>query len=155
MRLAIGSTAVAALVLVASIDAAHACSCLPPRPPLEELAARDAVFSGIVLSQVLDPTGMRPLRFVKFEVSNCWKGGITGIVEVSTRSDEAACGRSFTDGIEYLVYASVSGNELHTFLCDRTRRMTNAQVDLAALGPPTCTTAIALSTWSSLKRLYD
>jgi hypothetical protein len=53
---------------------------------------------------------------------------------VLTPRSSAACGYSFTEGEEYLVYASGRGLRLRTGLCSGTKRLSEAQADLAILG---------------------
>jgi len=151
MRIAIVLAATAALL--AAADPARACRCLPPPPPLEELADSDAVFSGTVAAVELDETGL--VRHIKFEVANCWKGGVGALVEIQTSASGASCGRGFVIGVEYLVYATGPGGALHVSLCDRTKRLEFAQEDLGALGEPHCTTPVLPNTWSGMKRIYE
>jgi len=145
--------ATAAAVLGFS-DAAHACRCAPPSPPLKALEASNAVFSGTVTAVELDVTGRWPVHRIEFDVALCWKGGLGAKVEVQTPNSSAACGRDFVVGVEYLVYAA-GGGSLNTNLCDRTGRLEFAQEDLDALGPPLCTTPVESSTWSAIKRIYE
>jgi hypothetical protein len=152
MRIAIALAATAALL--GPVDLSLACSCTPPPSPLQELAESDAVFSGTVTTVELDESGLVPVRRIKFDVAQCWKGGIGSQIEIRTRDSEAACGRHFTFGVEYLVYAAGTATSLHTHLCDRTRRLAFAQEDLDQLGQPHCTTTADPATWSATKRIY-
>lgn len=114
----------------------HACSCIQPGPPSEELAQSTAVFSGTVVSvreyerkgdilSSMDPTT------VEFEVSRVWKGHDHQTMYLTTARDEGSCGFTFAEGEEYLVY---SANGTQVFLCSRTRELSRAADDLAALG---------------------
>lgn len=122
-----------------------ACSCLPPKPPLEAAADAAAVFQGRVtkVEQVRGSTGAESKR-VTMQVSKVWKGNVTAETLVYTANDSAACGISFQQGTEYIVYASVAdgtdvsgtpANSFVTGLCDRTSPIAEASDDLAALGP--------------------
>lgn len=153
MRLAIALAATAALL--GSAAPTLACRCAPPPSPLQELAESDAVFSGTVTAVEVDASGLVPVRRVKFDVAQCWKGGIGSMIEVQTNESEAACGRHFTLGVAYLVYAVGPRTGLHTHLCDRTSPIQFAQDDLDQLGEPHCTTAIEPGTWSGIKRVYE
>jgi hypothetical protein len=113
-------------------SAARACSCLPPPPPGEALGNALAVFEGRAADVVEEE---RQHRF-SFEVSRVWKGDVGPQTHVITASDSAACGRGYTLGETYLVYA-YRGQDggLADGLCTRTRERSHALEDLAALGP--------------------
>jgi hypothetical protein len=122
--------AVTALSLAPS--AARACSCLPPPPPGEALDNAAAVFEGRVTGVVLEG---RQQRF-SFDVIQTWKGDVDAHAEITTASDSAACGRSYTTGQIYVVYAYRGPDgALADGLCTRTRERERALEDLAALGP--------------------
>ena len=55
-------------------------------------------------------------------------------VRVLTNSSGAACGRKYTKGGTYLIYASMRDNAIHDSLCSRTRTLESATDDLAVLG---------------------
>ena len=153
MRFAIALAATAALLV--SIDPAHACRCIPPPPPLEELAQSDAVFSGTVTAVEVDATGLVPVKIATVVVAQCWKGDVAGTIRISTPASGAACGSGFEAAVRYLIYAEDVGGRLHTNLCTRTTLLELAQEDLDALGEPLCTTAIDPGTWSRVKRIYE
>lgn len=152
MRIAI-LLAAATTACFAAAGPVLACRCSPPPTPLEELASSDAVFSGTVTAFELDNSGLASVYRVKFDVSQCWKGGLGTMVEIQTPSH--SCGWLFTAGVEYLVYATGSSGWLGTHLCDRTRRLASAQEDLDALGEPQCTTTVEPGTWSRVKRIFE
>lgn len=113
-------------------SAARACSCLPPPPPEEAFDNAAAVFEGRRTSVAGE--GMQ-LRF-SFDVARVWKGEVGAQTEIHTASDSAACGRNFVAGQTYLIYAYRGPDgRLGDGLCSRTRETTQAQEDLAVLGP--------------------
>ncbi len=149
-------TALACLVsavIVAVAAQSHACSCAHPDPPLEALAASDAVFTGRVVAIDGDESYAYRLR-VSFAVQACWKGAETSTVLVFTADNDAACGFPFLLGGEYIVYASHANDALHTNLCTRTRPLAFAAEDLDALGDPACPVGVEPSTWSLMKLRY-
>jgi hypothetical protein len=115
--------------------------CGPKSPPLEDLRAADAVFEGRVISnarvevRVAENVSL-PERRVRFDVTRAWKGGVADVVELRTGISSGMCGKRFDVQTIYLVYAyrRHDGN-LHTGLCTRTARITDAGEDLIALGP--------------------
>ena len=126
-------------------DCAYACSCASPAgsSPKElarrEFSGSDAVFAGEVtdidkprlITSSLDP------MTVTFRVSEAWKGTERGTVNVETAIEEASCGYPFNEGESYLVYASkgTSSGGLEVALCSSTKPLSEADADLAALGP--------------------
>jgi hypothetical protein len=73
------------------------------------------VFSGEV-TEITRQSGLA----VKFKVYGFWKGQIGDEVIVRTAEDSGMCGFAFQVGKRYLVYASDTGNSLHTTICSRT-----------------------------------
>jgi hypothetical protein len=116
---------------------AFACSCIPPRPPLEAMADSDAVFAGKVVRIEEEGGAMissaDPVKVV-FEVSQVWKGEEDAAIALATARDSASCGYDFMVGEEYLVYAYSSEAGLSTGLCTRTMQLAMADEDLSALG---------------------
>lgn len=116
---------------------ALACSCTEPSPPPVALGESQAVFSG----RVLDIEPVNPLEDssrlmrVLFSVRTAWKGARHEQIIVSTARMEASCGFEFKKGAEYLVYASDFKHRLSTSLCSRTKALSSAAQDIAALGP--------------------
>lgn len=111
-------------------QAAFACSCAPPPPPAAALRQASAVFAGRVIA--ISPAAGHRKRVV-FRAEEIWKGASSPFISVSTWTDEAACGNSYSIGERWLVYAN-GGNALTTSLCSRTTQIQNAQQDLQALG---------------------
>lgn len=117
---------------------ASACSCLPPEPPKEALEKAEAVFVGRLIEAREEGGGdMLARRRYQFEVSRYWKGEPSKTTTLTSAVSSAACGRSYAQDEEYLIYASVdaNGGGLVDFLCSRTRTLASADEDLAVLGP--------------------
>ena len=74
---------------------------------------------------------------VGFEVSNVWKGDVLKSMDVTTPPTGGSCGFAFTEGEEYIVYASDSayGDDGYTVgICSRTALLLEAQDDIDELG---------------------
>lgn len=141
--------ALVALLVLASVSYASACSCMMPGTPADEMGKSDAVFAGRVIKidmPVLeDGTFGAGSAKVTLEVSQIWKGLKSKTITVSTATNSAACGflcesaectAGFREGSEYIVYASdySSDGTLSTSICTRTKLLAEAQEDLSALG---------------------
>jgi len=124
---------------------ARACLCIPPGPPLEEMARSEAVFLGTVI----DADGPYPVmvgadrfresdRWFRLRVLASWKGAEAETVVVVTGAGGGDCGYDFRLGDTYLVYAGsrTHGDTLSTSHCSRTCPAVMAQEDSVALGPP-------------------
>ena len=139
-------------LMSASPQQAYACSCIPPRPPLESMANSDGVFAGKVLrieaEEGLLINSADPVKVV-FEVSRVWKGAEEGAIALSTARDSASCGYDFIVGEEYLVYANNGESGLTTGLCTRTMPLSTAGEDLAALGEGAVPAPVAQPSTSS------
>jgi hypothetical protein len=121
-----------------------ACSCPGmPYPPEQAFSTSEEIFSGKVISITKDENVNEvQLMFshykILFQVLNSWKGGNKDTVTVATGISEDACGISFQEGENYIVYAygdTQYGAELATGLCQRTKPLASAQDDLAFLNP--------------------
>ena len=86
-----------------------------------------AVFAG----EVVNVSKGEPAT-VSFRVSEVWKGPGQETLEVSTSSQESACGYSFSEGRKYLVYAE--GERMKVNACGETTPLSKASADLEALG---------------------
>ena len=128
-------------------DCAFACSCaiLGSQKEMVEsgLSSSDAVFSGEVVDFEKSPSGTTMMEGTMWmdasapatatlRVSEVWKGPERETLEVSTSSQETACGVPFEEGREYLVYA-YGGQGLETDLCSQTKPLSEAGTDLAVL----------------------
>lgn len=140
--LALALTA-AALWLLAGSGTVHACSCVMPGAPAEELKSHAAVFAGQVVSlsqpnrfgQAVSPSFAE--TGVEFQVNRVWKGDVGENTRITTPPTGGACGVPFVEGEEYLVYAYASAQEDGGYaanICSRTRPLSEAAEDLEALG---------------------
>lgn len=113
--------------------AAQACSCLPPPPPAAARDRADAVFEARVDSvQTSDGAGMARYELA---VQRVFKGKLSASTSIVTRTSSAACGRNFVLGKHYLIYAHrTPEGDLGDTMCSRTRPISTADEDLAALG---------------------
>lgn len=139
MSIYVISTVLAVLItglwFLAAPTPIHACSCVMPGIPQDELAKSTAVFVGKVISV----TEKRPLLVissadpttVEFAVSKVWKGPVGPTSSFSTARIGAGYGFTFVEGKEYIVY-SRDGDTVS--LCSRTKLIAKAQEDLDALG---------------------
>ncbi len=107
----------------------EACSCIAREySQTEKMNESTAVFVGTVTAINQTQTGYT----ASFDVSAYWKGNISKKQAVSTASDSAGCGYSFTLGTKYIVYANESEGKLTTGLCGFTTPADDAAI--AALG---------------------
>ena len=138
---------------------AHACSCMGGVGPVADqvqaaVQGSKMVFSGRVVSIEDRQSGLTVFGFgsapygraVTFAVNTVWKGTPRARVVVYTGWGGGDCGVGFQVGSSYLVYAGGSPDDLSTSICTRTSSLSNAQADLAALGPGAAP-APALNPW--------
>ena len=123
----------------------HACTCVRPGSPTEELVEADAVFAGRVISirrhddrsaRSATSTGST-FKIVGFEVSAVWKGTVHEEMYITTAPDAPACGFNFKRRKEYIVYAYGNPDNdrgYGTGWCSRTALLRQARGDLDALG---------------------
>gem|GEM_PF-993765 len=124
------ATLVAAATLVAGQDA-RACSCVTPKPlPLDAKRKADAVFEGRAYGQTIIGNTTR----YSFDVDRYWKGDLPERIEIETRTQSAACGRTYELGRSYVIYARKNKGRWTDGLCSRTRPTVAAAQDLAMLG---------------------
>jgi MYXO-CTERM domain-containing protein len=116
---------------------ALACSC---EPQTVEQAKQDAVaiFQGRVTAIVAAPASgpdALPEKSVTLEVARRWRGVKgQGTVTLRTAESGATCGYGFVLGTSYLIYAAGEPAKLEVHSCSRTRPVSDAGEDLAALG---------------------
>jgi hypothetical protein len=131
-------TAVALIVLALLAllpDCASACSCIGFGGSQQEITKQAlsdsaAVFSG----EVADVEKQGSTATVTLRVSEMWKGSEQGTLQVSTPSQEPACGYPFEDGREYLVYAYGKEEPFKVDLCSETKPLSKAGASLQVLG---------------------
>ena len=121
----------------------HACKCVQPGSPSEELEKFSAVFAGRVVSiqHSYDPDGVsvssEDRSTVGIEVSAVWKGVVHEDMYITIPPTGGSCGFSFIEGEEYIVYAYDSpyaDGGYTAGICSRTALLVQAQEDLDALG---------------------
>ncbi len=123
----------------------HACTCVRPGSPTEELEEADAVFTGRVISvhRPDDRSARSPTstgftsNTVGFEVSTVWKGTVHEKMYITTASLSMTCGFNFKRRKEYIVYAYGNPDNERgygTGWCSRTALFRQARGDLDALG---------------------
>ena len=133
------SVAVALLALVAARPAA-ACSCAAELEPDVALEGADVVFEG-------QPIEVKPLqvdlgfgdylgaRRFRFDVTRYFKAQLGPSVPIFTVDQRSACGREYSLGQTYVIYARYTDEGLLTdFACSRSRQLDAAEEDLTLLG---------------------
>jgi len=134
-------------------ECASACSCSMLPGSQKERAERalsdsEAVFSGEVVDFEKSPlpTTMMEGTMVTMmmsprpatatlRVSEVWKGPRQQTVQLTTDvADGVSCGYPFEEGQEYLVYAYGGQQDLVADGCTETKRLSEANADLTALG---------------------
>ena len=121
--------------------------CIDPGPsPAEGYAGSTSIFMGRVVSvSEFDPGGgawswdwggrnvesTRDPTTIEFDINTVWKGRAYQTMYLTTYRDSANCGFPFVEGVTYVVY---SEDGLSTYMCDRTRRLSEATEDLEYLG---------------------
>lgn len=129
--------------------AAEACSCIGKPPPSVAAERADAVIEARVdgvegVSGTPNARGADLLRY-ELSVARIFKGEVGASTTLVTRSSSAACGRSFVVGKRYLIYAyRTDDGDLADTMCSRTRLLSEADEDLAALGAGTVPSAPAV-----------
>ncbi len=125
-------------LLSVNVQPAHACSCIVPGSPVEEMENTTLVFSGtaVDVQSYSDAPGLSPMGYyVTFEVIDSWKGADANVVTVHTNGDSAACGYPFEEGEQYMVYATEFEGEFQVYSCGLTSLL--AYADVSQLGEPT------------------
>jgi hypothetical protein len=120
----------ACVVLLPAVEA-YACSCMRPGPANEAAQEAAAVFVAEVVGSSAAGDGT---ILVDMNVMKTLKGDVGATTAVRTRSNSAACGYNFSNGVSYLVYAFRSGEgELVVSLCSRTAPAANVADEIALL----------------------
>ncbi|MFY9586360.1 MAG: hypothetical protein WAT66_02775, partial [Actinomycetota bacterium] len=121
------ATASILVMLLVPAPAAHACSCTDATVA-EHVANATAVFVGRAEDSKDAPEGL----VTRFRVTTAYKGPIVRRTDVTTPSDEAACGVPFVEGRSYAVFARDQSGTLITSLCAGT---TDDLATVAGLSP--------------------
>ncbi|MBT2659995.1 hypothetical protein [Bacillus sp. ISL-45] len=126
------SFSIAVILLAAALTtlptASHACKCVEEKSVEKEMESSKAVFIG----KILYIKNKNNNRKILFEVKETWKG--VSQTEIILKDEWDSCSIDFFDGESYLVYAYDFQGELTTNICDRTKELSSAGEDLAALG---------------------
>ena len=140
---AVVALALSILWLLGNAGQAHACKCVVPGPPSEEIEKFVAVFAGRVVSveHSFDPNtaavGPGDRTTIGLEVSTVWKGAVHEDMYVTTPPTGGSCGFAFEEGREYILYAHDSPYDdggYSVSICSRTALLSQAQADLDAFG---------------------
>jgi hypothetical protein len=129
--------AAVAMLTIAAVNHAFACSCMMSGPPCQATWTADVVFAGSVVS--IEPFDHETLgapyqsQLVKFNVERGFVHAAAGPIEIVTGMGGGDCGYRFKTGGKYLVYASKTGSGLSASICSRTRPIAEAQEDLRYL----------------------
>ena len=133
-------------------DCASACTCMMMAEGSQQEIAKQAlsdsaaVFSGEAVAVEERGLTSTATTTVTIRVSEVWKGPMRGTLEVTTPTDETACGYPFEEGREYLVYAGQGFKEetgrvgrrpsdlKRVDICSETKPLSEAGADLEALG---------------------
>ena len=119
-------------------DCVSACSCAAfggsPQQRAERILDKsDAVFAGKVVDLERGWKGpFGGVEKVSFRVSEVWKGPKRETLELTTPSQEMACGYSFSEGRTYLVDAT-GKKSLDTSICSETKPLSEASKTVQAL----------------------
>jgi len=126
--------AVLGIVFLLPPKCAYACSCAPVSTQ-RLLSSSEAVFTGEMVDLKRNQKGpFGGVDEVSFRVSEVWKGPKRETLELTTQSQESACGYPFNEGQEYLVYAYGKTEPFETDICNGTVPLSKADEDLALLG---------------------
>ena len=128
------------LFLFAS-NSANGCTC--DLPPLDKSAKQQVIEArhkakAVLMGRVLNVDSPDELfyRKVTVEVYSAWKGSRTEKITIFTGRG-GNCGYTFEVGATYLIYAyQYNGSSLGTNICQRTKKVDDASVDLRYLGKP-------------------
>jgi hypothetical protein len=86
------------------------------------------------------------LHYTTFEVTTVWKGAVAVRTQIIHPLYSGACGYSFQQGEQYIVYASLFEGALRTGLCWPNNKLSAASEELASFGagkPPESNPSLA------------
>jgi hypothetical protein len=140
----IGAALAALLLALVHESPAWACSCVGSSDTEAEIQAAvdraDVVFEGratdveALQAELTVTDYLGALRF-RFGVTRYFKGQLGPNVDVFTIDQSSACGRAYTLGEPYVIYARYSTSGLLSdFLCSRSRPVSHASEDLERIG---------------------
>jgi hypothetical protein len=140
VRLVLAMTFLAAVVVLGSGTAAHACSCIGT-PPAQQVAEADAVFTGELTSVTparVDDIGLYEHAF-RFDVDEVFAGSIGPTAEVLSALGGAACGLEPAVGQRWVIVASRGEphpEDLTTSSCVASRPIGETTPRFLAAGQP-------------------
>ena len=115
------SIILAAFVLVLSVQAAIACSCvLDPNKPATDYMAWAKDFKGAAFSGRVVKIEKNPAKFelkVTFAVEKYWRGVDSKQAVIYTAGDSAMCGVSYMEGKDYVVITDSVSGRITTYSC--------------------------------------
>ena len=126
-RLVIATVVTAVFCAVSAANRVFACRCASGFA-FAAYSQTDEIFTGRILSITRDPTTEFQREIVRVHVLDTLKGTAAGEVEIVSG---AVCGFPFEQGREYLIYATYETDGLNVHLCNRTRTLDLASVDLS------------------------
>ena len=111
--------------LFAAVSVAHACSCGSSWTPLKALANSGAVFTGEIIDIKPAPYDVPGIGMVDgfaatVKVAKCWKGKVTGIIEVHTGTGYGDCGIEFAEEAYLFYVGKGQDGKLYASACNRT-----------------------------------
>lgn len=136
LRIALAGLLVSVGLVALTAAPSQACSCISGTPR-QQLDRADAVFTGTLTGVGVPPAGdvvssADPVTY-RFDVGTVYAGGVDATAHVASVRDGASCGlERMTIGREYLVFATVRGDELESWLCSGTAPVRHAPVDRVA-----------------------
>ena len=108
-----------------------ACSCIATTPD-ERYASADAVFTGEILNLTRTTGGLfsEDIKIAEIAVDTVWKGKVRTEEVVFTPPNSAACGVTFRDHEQYLIYATYQEDDtLQATLCSGTALISDVEND--------------------------
>ncbi len=135
-----------------AVDRAFACTC-ESGFAFAAYSRTDEIFTGRILTVRRDPASEFQRLIVRVQVFDNFKGSASGEVEVISG---AICGFPFEQGREYLIYATYEADGLASHLCNRTRTLDLASVDLSYItGVREGRSGANVSGWAERERPAD
>jgi hypothetical protein len=136
------------LLAGAAVGQTQECDCEEGATVEEFQQKADLIFEGKLIHATTNwmSGGMK----YTFLVNQYWKKRVDSLVFVNADFEESACGLPFEKDQIYLVYAT-KGFSVKTNRCSGTKKLAEAETDLAFLGPgqePTVSPMVSMMNWS-------
>lgn len=119
-----------------------ACECVKPGDGADVVATYDAVFVGepidVAIDESFPDSATRAIsgRWIRFRVSQSWRGADDPFVWVHTGPLPGGCGFDFALQRRYVVFATKANGRFETGICDPTAAVEEAGSTLDRLGIP-------------------